>query len=146
MGNLDGVVFERRNAVARDAMFSPARAMLAEACLSQGNLAGDLAEAVRAAGLLPNDVEAQLKAGGLLLLARRNQPPKAGADKARAVVPKSVTALVFRASAMAGLTDVDGSLRQVGARAEAEGGFRGRGGCDEGAWHAEGGIPGESTG
>ena len=68
-GNVDAAVLEYRNAVAKDAMFAPARLKLAEAYLRQGNGAGALAESVRAADLLPKDADAQLKAGSLLLLA-----------------------------------------------------------------------------
>ena len=81
--------------------------------MRQGNVAGALGEAVRAADLLPNEAEAQLKAGELLLLARRWQDAKARADKALAVNPKNVDALVLRANAMAGLTDLDGALKEL---------------------------------
>ena len=81
-GNVDAAVLEYRNAVAKDAMFAPARVKLAEAYLKQGNTAGAIAEAVRAADLLPKDVGAQLKAGALLLAARQPGDAKDRADKA----------------------------------------------------------------
>jgi len=112
-GNVDAAVLEYRNAVAKDAMFAPARLKLAEAYLRQGNGAGALAESVRAADLLPNDADAQLKAGSLLLMARRPEDAKARADKALALNPKNVDALVLRANAMAGLRDLDGALKEM---------------------------------
>jgi tetratricopeptide (TPR) repeat protein len=112
-GNIDAAVLEYRNAVAKDAMFAPARVKLAEVYLLQGNFGGALAESVRAADLLPGDVDAQLKAGALLLTARKPQDAKARADKALAINPKSVDALVLRANSLAGLTDLDGALKEM---------------------------------
>ncbi len=112
-GKIDAAVLEYRNAVAKDAMFAPARLKLAEAYLRQGNGAGALAESVRAADLLPKDIDAQLKAGALLLAARQAGDAKDRADKALAINPKSVDALVLRANALAGLTDLDGALKEM---------------------------------
>lgn len=112
-GNVDAAVLEYRNAVAKDAMFAPARVKLAEAYLKQGNVAGALGETVRAADLMPNDVDAQLKAGALLLAARHWGDAKDRADKALTINPKSVDALVLKANALAGLTDLDGALKEM---------------------------------
>ncbi|MCU0691777.1 MAG: tetratricopeptide repeat protein, partial [Polyangiaceae bacterium] len=109
----DAAVLEYRNAVDKDAMFAPARQKLAEAYLKQGNGSAALRELVRAADLLPKDAEAQVKAGSLLLMAGRAEDAKARADKALAVNPKNVDALVLRANAMAGLKDLDGALKEM---------------------------------
>jgi tetratricopeptide (TPR) repeat protein len=112
-GNTDAAVLEYRNALAKDAMLAPAHQKLAEAYLKQGNGAGALREFVRAADLLPGDAEAQVKAGALLLAARRAEDAKARADKALAINPTNVDALVLRANALAGLTDFDGALKEM---------------------------------
>ena len=112
-GNVDAAVLEYRNAVAKDGMFAPARLKLAEAYLRQGNGAGAVAESVRAADLLPNDVDAQLRAGALLLAAGRPEDAKGRADKALAVNPKNVEALVLRANGLARLKDLDGALKEM---------------------------------
>jgi putative PEP-CTERM system TPR-repeat lipoprotein len=112
-GDVAAAVLEYRNAVAKDPMLAPARQKLADAYLRQGNGPGALAEYIRAADLLPNDTDTQVKAGSLLLLAGRAEDARARADKALAVDPKKVSALVLRANALAGLTDLDGALEQI---------------------------------
>jgi putative PEP-CTERM system TPR-repeat lipoprotein len=112
-GDVAAAVLEYRNAVAKDPMLPVARQKLADAYLRQGNGTVALAELVRAADLLPNDAEAQVKAGSLLLIAGRAEDARARADKALSVDPSKVTALVLRANALAGLTDLDGALDQI---------------------------------
>jgi len=112
-GDTAAAVLEYRNAVQKDPKFAPARQKLADLYLQQGDAAGALAEAVRAADLLPDDAAAQVKAGSLLLLARRAEDAKARADKALAADPKNVDAMVLRANALAGLTDLDGALKEL---------------------------------
>ena len=70
---------------------------------------------MRAADLLPTDADAQLKAGSMLLAAGRTEDAKARADKVLALSPKNAKALVLRASALAGLTDLDGAITQIQA-------------------------------
>lgn len=112
-GKADAAVLELRNAVQKDPMLAPARLRLAEAYLRQGNGAGALSESIRAADLLPRDADAQLRAGTLLLVAGKPEDAKARADKALAINGKNVDALVLRANALAGLTDLDGALQQM---------------------------------
>ena len=112
-GNVEAAVLEFRNAVQKEPTFAPARLRLGDIYLQQGNGVGALAEYVRAADLLPNDAGVQLKAGSLLLMAGKGEEAKARADKALAVNPSNVDALVLRANALAGLTDLDGALEQM---------------------------------
>ncbi len=112
-GNVDAAILEYRNAIAKDPLLAAARSKLADAYIKLGNGAGALGESVRAADLLPKDADAQLKAGALLLAARRVEDAKARADKALAINPANVDALVLRANALAGLTDLDGALKEM---------------------------------
>jgi len=112
-GNVDAAVLEYRNAVAKDAMFAPARLKLAEAYLRQGNGAGALGEYVRAADLLPKDADAQVKAGELLLAAGRPQDALGRADKALAINPRNANARTLRAGALGGLNDLDGAVAEI---------------------------------
>ncbi len=89
-GNVEAAILEYRNAVARDAMFAPAREKLVEAYLQQGNLAGAVGEAVRAADLLPRD---QPPNSGRRVAAcgSPSENAKSRAEKALAIEPKSMT-------------------------------------------------------
>jgi len=112
-GNEAAAVLEYRNAVQKDPRLAPARHKLAEIYLRQGNASAALAEYVRAADLLPNDANAQLRAGTLLGLARRFEEARARAEKVLAIDPKNVNAIVLRANALAGLTDLEGAVEQM---------------------------------
>jgi tetratricopeptide (TPR) repeat protein len=112
-GDVAAAVLEYRNAVAKDPLLTVAHQKLAAAYFRQGNGAGAVAEYVRVADLLPNDEEAQIQAGSLLLLAGRFADARGRADKALAVNPGNVDALVLRANALAGLTDLEGALAQM---------------------------------
>ena len=112
-GDIAAAVLEFRNAVEREPTLGAARLKLADAYLRQGDGNGALAEFVRAADLLPNDIDTQVKAGTLLGMAGRFEDAKARADKALAVNPTHVDALVLRANAMASLKDLDGALEQM---------------------------------
>lgn len=112
-GNVDAAVLEFRNAIQKDPAFAPARLKLAEIYERQANRAGALEEYVRAADLLPGDAGVQLKAGALLLFVGRMQDALARADKAIALDARNPDALVLRAHALAGLTDLDGAVEQI---------------------------------
>ena len=112
-GKIDAAILEFRNAVKKDPRFAPARQKLAELYLRQGNAAGALAESVRVADLLPADAAAQVKAGTLLLAAGQFEEAKSRAGKALATNARNADALVLRANALAGLTDLDGALQQL---------------------------------
>jgi tetratricopeptide (TPR) repeat protein len=112
-GDVAAAVLDYRNAVQQDAMLGSARKKLAEAYLIQGNVVEALREYVRAADLSPTDVSLQVKVGSLLLLAGRPEEARGRADKALAIDSKNVDALVLRANALGGLTDLDGALKQI---------------------------------
>jgi tetratricopeptide (TPR) repeat protein len=130
-GKYREAAIEFRNAVKADPKFGEAELKLGEAQLRLGDGPRALRSFVRAADLLPASAEAQVRAGGLLLLASQFAEAKGRADKALAIDAKRVDALVLRANALAGLSDLDAALANLGAlrlvrgeRREAEEAYR----------------------
>ena len=106
-------IIEYKNAVKIDEQFGEARFKLAKAYEETKDLGKALREYVRAADLMPADNDAQLAAARLLVLAGRFEDAKARAEKVLAVDPKSVQANLILGSALVGLKDVDGAIKQV---------------------------------
>lgn len=103
-------IIEYRNAVQQDARFGEARLRLADTYAHQGDAVGALGEYVRAADLLVDDADVQVKAGLALLMANAFDDARARADRALALAPAHVEALVLRANAMVGLMPVDATV------------------------------------
>ena len=70
-------------------------------------------EYVRAADGLPNDVTAQIKATMYLLLSGQFEEARVRAQKAVKLDPKSPDAQIALGSALAGLKDFDGALKEL---------------------------------
>lgn len=103
-------IVQYRLAVQADPKRGDIRQKLADAYLKSRNGTLALRESVLAADLLPNDVAAQVRAGQLLLLSGAFEDAKGRADKALAVDPGSVDALVLKANALAQLKDLDAAI------------------------------------
>lgn len=112
-GKLSEAIIEYRSAIQKDSTNGRAREKLAETYEKSGDLGNALGEFVRAADLLPDDVDAQLKAGARLLMAGRVDDAKGRADKVLAKHPENADALVLRANALAGLTEIDQAITLV---------------------------------
>ena len=108
-------VIQYRNAVQADARFGEARKKLADAYRNTGDLTNAYRESIRAADLLPKDVDAQVSAGQMLLLARQFEDANSRAQKALALDPKNVEALILHANALAGLNKLEDALDEVEA-------------------------------
>ena len=106
-------LIEYRNAIQQDPRFGEARLKLAQTYEALGDGRAAFGEFIRAADLLPQDVETQVKAARLLLLARQFEDAGARADKALAVAPKNVDALIVKGNAAAGLKNLDEALSQI---------------------------------
>jgi tetratricopeptide (TPR) repeat protein len=101
-----------RNAVRLDPRFGEAHKKLAFAFASNGDGAA-YKEFIAAADLLPQDVEAQLNAAKALLAARQYDEAKTRAQDALQVNPRSPDALILRATALAGLNELEDALSEV---------------------------------
>ena len=112
-GKLAEAVIEYRSATKADPSLADAEVKLADALDKIGNKPGALTAMERAANLLPRDAAVQTRAGSMLLLAGRTEDAKARADRALAIDPKRVDALVLRANALAGLSDLDGAIAEI---------------------------------
>ena len=106
-------VVEYRNAVQQDPRFGEARLKLAQTYLELGDIGNSYREYVRAADLMPADVDAQVRVGEMLLVARQFEDAMARADKALAIRPAHVPALILRANALAGLNKIDDAVIEI---------------------------------
>src|SRR5687768_7134352 len=112
-GKVPEAIVEYRNAIAIDPQFGRARAQLAESYIKQNDLQRAMAESIRAADLLPDDEKQQMQAARFLLLARRFEDAKTRADNVLAKNPKHVDATIARATALAGLKDMQSAIAEV---------------------------------
>ena len=106
-------ILEYRNALKIDEQFGEARLKLAKAYVETKDAGRALREYVRAADLLSENTEVQLSAARFLVLAGRFEDAKTRAERVLAQDPKNVPANLVLGSALVGLKDVDGAIRQV---------------------------------
>jgi tetratricopeptide (TPR) repeat protein len=106
-------IIEYRNALKQDEHFGEARWKLAKAYEQTKDYGRALREYVRAADLMPDNAEVQLAAARLLILAGRFEDGKARAENVLQADPKNVPANLVLGSALVGLKDVDGAIKQV---------------------------------
>ena len=106
-------VVQYRNAIRQDARFGQARWQLANAYMAGQNAAAAVREYVRAADLLPERTDVQLMAAKILLLSQQFDQSRGRSESVLKREPQNVDALILRASAMAGLKDVDGAVREM---------------------------------
>ena len=106
-------IIEYRNALKQDAQFGEARLKLAKSYEATRDFPRALKEYARAADVMPDNHEAQLAAARLLVMSGNFQEGKARAEKVLAADPKSVPANLILGSALVGLKDVDGAIKQV---------------------------------
>ena len=112
-GKLPEAILEYRNALSAQVNYPEAQLKLAGALVQVGDQTRALPEFVKAADLWPRRPDVQVRAGSLLLLARRFDEAKARADRALAIEPGRVEALVLRANALTGLSDVEHGLEEM---------------------------------
>jgi tetratricopeptide (TPR) repeat protein len=106
-------ILEYRNAEQNAPRRGDIRKKLLELYVRTGNTSAAFRESLAAADLLPNDFDVQLTAASMNLAARRFEDAKMRADKALALNPRSVGALVTRGNALAGLKDVSGAIDDI---------------------------------
>ena len=106
-------IVQYRNAVETANDFGEAHEKLAIAYAAAGDRRGALREYVRAADLLRSNTGVQLEAAKHLLAAGQFEDAASRVQRVLDEDPKHVEALVLRGSALAGLRDVEGAVRQV---------------------------------
>ena len=104
---------EYTNALRLDANYGDAEVGLATAYQELGDYAKAAASLSRAADLKPDDLDLQLRAGSMRLLSRSYEDAKGAADRVLARQPSNTVALLLRANALAGLTDIDSAVKQI---------------------------------
>ena len=80
--------------------------------MKNGDGRGAMGEYIRAADLLPKDAKAQVKAGSCCCWRGRSRMRRRRAEKALAIDPKNVEALILLGNALAGLKDLDGAIAE----------------------------------
>jgi len=108
-------VIAYRSALQREPNRADAQLALAETLLEMGDGARGLNELIKASELLPERADLQVRIGSMLLLGRHFDDARARADRALAKAPTNVDALLLRANALAGLSNVDAAIEQVEA-------------------------------
>ena len=111
-GKYREAAIEFRSAVKGDPTLADAELRLAEAPLRSGSQEAALGAMERVATLMPANAEVQTRAGSLLLAGRLPEA-RARAEKALAIDPHRVDALVLRGNVLAGLADFDGPLSEL---------------------------------
>ena len=104
---------EYRNATKQTPTLGEAHLKLAETYERLGNTWKALEEYVHASDLLPGNATLQIKAANALLLAGQFEGAKARAEKALAVAPKNVEALIAKGNALAGLKYLDAAVTEI---------------------------------
>ena len=104
---------EYTSALRLDPNYGEAEVALASAYHELGDYGHAAASLARAADLLPDDVDLQLRTGSMRLLARSYEDAKGAADRVLQKQPANTVALLLRANALAGLTDVDSAVKQI---------------------------------
>ena len=102
-----------RNAIKIDPRFGEARYKLAQAYVGDGDTVNAAREYVRAAELLPANLEANLKATQYLLAAREFDRARTRAQQILVIDPKHVEGHILLGSAIAGMKDYVGGLREI---------------------------------
>src|SRR5918992_460575 len=100
-------VVEYRNAIQQDPRFGQARYKLAETYMQLKQPAEAFREYVRAADLMPDDAEVQLQAARMLLAGRQFLDAQSRAEKVLAKNPKNIDAQLMKATALAGMKNLD---------------------------------------
>ena len=106
-------IVEYRSALRVDPKYAEAFVGLGEAYIGVGDIKTALASYTRAADLLPQNVDVQVKTGTMYLLRRAYVDAQTFANKALAQDPKNIVALILRANAMAGLSQVDEAIKEI---------------------------------
>lgn len=106
-------ILQYRNALRTDPNFGEARLRLAEAYEKDGNAPAAFREFVRAADLLPEDAAVQVRAATYLLMSRQFEDAAQRAEKALAIDPQNVDALILRANGKAGLNDLATAITDI---------------------------------
>jgi len=102
-----------RNAIKIDPRYGEARYKLAEAYAGAGDLPNSAREYVRAAELLPDNLEANLKAAQFLMVGQQFDQARARAQRVVDIDPKNVQGRILLGSAIAGLKDYAGALKEI---------------------------------
>ena len=106
-------VIQYRNAIQKDPKFGEARVKLADAYMQTGDAQNAGREYLRAADLLADREDVQAKAVGFLLLFGQFADAKARAETMVKHNPQSAEAQILLGSALAGLKDLDGAVKEV---------------------------------
>ena len=106
-------IIQYRNAIQKDPKFGEARRKLAEAYLQSGDIPDATREYVRAADLLTDREDVQTKATSLMLLFGEFADAKTRAQAILAKNPKSADGQILLGSALAGLKDLDGAVKEI---------------------------------
>ena len=112
-GKHDEALIEYRAALQADPHFGEAHYRLGQIYERKRDIQNALGEYVRAADLLPNETDVQLAAASLLSLAGRFEDAKVRLEAVLAGDPRNVKALTLLGSALAGLRDLEGAIREV---------------------------------
>jgi tetratricopeptide (TPR) repeat protein len=99
-------VIEFQRALKADPQLGEAEAALGDAFYEIGDYAHAAAAFSRAADLLPDDIEIQLKAGNLRLLSGSYEDARGLSERVLAKQPVNTAAMLLRANALAGLSDI----------------------------------------
>jgi tetratricopeptide (TPR) repeat protein len=106
-------IIEYRNALQQDPMFGIAQLRLAETYWTMGDRVNATPAFVRAADLMPDNADVQVRAGNLLLTGRHFEDAVSRADRALAIAPRHVGALVLRAHGMAGMSRLEDAVAAI---------------------------------
>ena len=112
-GKTAEAIIELRNAIQADAEFAEARVKLADAYSSSRDIVAATREYARAADLLPDDPGVQLKAATHLLLMGQFEDARSRAQRVLDRDENNVEALVIRGSALAGMRNVEGGIKEL---------------------------------
>jgi putative PEP-CTERM system TPR-repeat lipoprotein len=106
-------IVEYRSALQADPKYAEAFVGLGEAYIAIGDIKTALASYTRAADLLPENVDVQVKAGTMYLLRHAYVDAQTYAERALGRDPKNIVALILRANALAGLSQVDQAIKEI---------------------------------
>ena len=106
-------IVEYRNALQEDGNFGEARLKLGDAYAETREAAGALREYVRAADLLPENHAAQSKAATYLLIGGQFEDARTRIQRVLDTDPTNAEALIILGSALAGLRDMEGAVKQM---------------------------------
>jgi putative PEP-CTERM system TPR-repeat lipoprotein len=112
-GKTQEAIVEYRNALRADNKFGEARFKLAEAYVAVGNQNQAYRESIRAADLMPQNNEAQIRAARFLVIAGLFEDAKTRIQPVIDRDPSNAQAQLVLGSALVGLKDLDGAVREI---------------------------------